>query len=341
VKILLASPTVRPALTGNAATAERWSLGLRARGHECVVTAVPATWTEHDFARVLDETRPDLVHLHHAVRAGRFVDVARGRAAVVVSFAGTDLASESPREVVLRAASSAHVLVAGGEDPEGVVSFLSPSLRARVRGIPKSVLLGNDPFDLRGGIGATPGELLVLLPAGVRAIKGPRFPIVPLERIRASGLPVRYVLLGPIIEPDEGEALERAFAPRPWCSRLEVAPGQVAAALRAADLVLNCSRIEGFSNALAEALACGRAVLASDNPGNRAAVVPGKTAVLYREGDPVDFEEKALSLLRDPERRRALGDAALADAARRFDPDREMAALLAAYRDALEIAAKA
>lgn len=104
MKILLATPTARPATTGNAATAERWANALRARGHDCTVVAPPASWEGRDFARVLDAERPDVVLLHHAVRCGRFVDEAHARAAVVVSFAGTDLAPEAPREIVLRAA---------------------------------------------------------------------------------------------------------------------------------------------------------------------------------------------------------------------------------------------
>ena len=91
MKVVLASPSVRPALTGNATTVDRWARGLRARGHDAVVLEVPRAWSGRDFARAVDGARPDVVHLHHAERCGRFVDEARARASVVVSFAGTDL----------------------------------------------------------------------------------------------------------------------------------------------------------------------------------------------------------------------------------------------------------
>lgn len=204
--------------------------------------------------------------------------------------------------------------------------------------MPKGVVLGAEPFDLRARIGAAASDLVVLLPAGVRPVKATRFPVAPLERLRASNLAVRYVVLGPVLDADEGEALARDFASRPWCARLEATPAAVPAALRAADLVLNCSRIEGFSNALAEALACGRAVLASDNPGNRAAVEPGRTAILYRSGDASDFEARASELLRSPARRRELGEAARADSLKRFDPSREIDSLIAIYQEALATA---
>ncbi len=175
----------------------------------------------------------------------------------------------------------------------------------------------------------------------MRPVKRPRFPIAPLERLREAGLAVRYVVLGPVLDADEGAALEKDFATRPWCSRLEARPGEVASAVREADLVLNCSVVEGFSNAVAEALACGRAVLASSNAGNLNAIEDERTGVLYREGDGREFEAKARRLLEDRTLRARLGDAARAMAARRFDPAREIDALLERYAFALAEARRA
>ncbi len=210
----------------------------------------------------------------------------------------------------------------------------------RLRAVPRGVELGTEPFDLRRRIGAAADDLVVLLPAGVRPVKAPRFPIVPLERLRTSGLPLRYVVLGPMLDRDEGQALDRELASRPWCSRLEARPGEVASALAAADLVLNCSLVEGFSNAVAEALAAGCAVLAADNSGNRAAIEDGKTGALYRTGDPEDFTARARPLLDDTSIRRSLGAAARAMARERFDSGREIDALLELYRAALALAGR-
>jgi glycosyltransferase involved in cell wall biosynthesis len=198
-----------------------------------------------------------------------------------------------------------------------------PDVAPRVLSVPKGVLLGTEPFDLRHGS----RDLFVVLPAGVRAVKQPRWPIRPLEALRREGLAVRYLVLGPELEAEEARALARDFEARPWCSRLEVPPDAMPAALAASDLVVNCSRVEGFANALAEALAEGCCVLAADLPGNRAAL--GPSGVIFDGED--DFRAKARALLLDPEERRRLGEAARHDAARRFDPEREIDALLGAY----------
>lgn len=336
MKILIATPSARPALTGNATTADRWATGLRARGHDVTVVATPAAWRRADFERALPDKKgppADVIHLLHAWKCGRFVEAARARAKrVVVSFAGTDLdplLDAAHRRVVHHACERAHVLLAAGDDAGPIVARALPDFAARVLSVPKGVRLAAPPsashFDLRDGS----RDLFVVLPAGVRAVKQPRWPLRALERLRAGGLSVRYVVLGPELEAKEAEALAREFADRPWCSRREAPPEAVPGALDDADLVINCSRVEGFSNALAEALMVGSCVLAVDLPGNRAAL--GSSGILF--SDEEDFFTKARALLSDTEMRRRLGEGAKRDARRRFDPDREIDALLRAYEN--------
>ncbi len=331
MKIVIATPSARPALTGNATTADRWARGLRARGHDVTVLAVPPEWKRADFEAALPAA--DVIHLLHAWKTGRFVNEARARARVVVSFAGTDLEpglDSAKARTVRNACEHAHALAAAGDDAALVVARALPDVAPRVVSVPKGVRLEAAPeegaFDLRRGS----RDPLVLLPAGVRAVKQPRWPIKPLERLRAEGLEIRYVVLGPELEEAESAALARDFATRPWCSRVEAPPDAAPSALASADLVLNCSKVEGFSNALAEALVLGCCVLAIDVPGNRAAL--GSSGVIFTDAE--DFVSKARTLLRDPQQRRRIGEGAKRDARRRFDPEREIDALLKAYEKA-------
>jgi glycosyltransferase involved in cell wall biosynthesis len=82
-----------------------------------------------------------------------------------------------------------------------------------------------------------------------------------------------------------------------------------------ADIVLNCSLAEGgMANSVLEALACGRAVLASDIEGNRSLIDNGVTGLLF--SGPGDFAGKAARLLGDPALRQKLGEAGRARASR-------------------------
>jgi glycosyltransferase involved in cell wall biosynthesis len=106
-------------------------------------------------------------------------------------------------------------------------------------------------------------------------------------------------------------------------------------AYEGADVVLNASRVEGLSNALLEASAAGRAVLASCIPGNQGAVrgessgPPG--GLLYDPTDPRDFTAKALLLLDDPALRAEFGRGGLVRASALPSPEEEAAALAAVY----------
>ena len=88
---------------------------------------------------------------------------------------------------------------------------------------------------------------------------------------------------------------------------------ELAARLRAADLVLVPSRSETFGLIALEAQACGTPVVAARVPGLE--VVVGGGGVLVDGHDPADHARAVLALLADPARMAAARDAGLADAA--------------------------
>ena len=69
-------------------------------------------------------------------------------------------------------------------------------------------------------------------------------------------------------------------------------------AMAEADLILNHSVSEGMSNALIEALAVGRPVLARNIPGNTEILLPEKTCMIYDTDQ--EFIESALRFLSNP-----------------------------------------
>ncbi len=84
------------------------------------------------------------------------------------------------------------------------------------------------------------------------------------------------------------------------------------------DLFVSPSLFEGMPNALLEAMAAGRAVVASAVDGIEEVVTSPELGALVPPGDVNALREEISSLLRDPERRRRMGDSAAEHVAANF-----------------------
>ncbi|MEW5947368.1 MAG: glycosyltransferase family 4 protein [bacterium] len=88
--------------------------------------------------------------------------------------------------------------------------------------------------------------------------------------------------------------------------------------LAAADAFVLPSLVEGFPNALLEAMAAGLPCAASDLPGCRELISNGDNGLLFDPLDTADVARKIAELLDDPNLRKRLGDAARAAAREKF-----------------------
>jgi len=105
-------------------------------------------------------------------------------------------------------------------------------------------------------------------------------------------------------------------------------------ALRALDVVVHASTApEPFGLVIAEAMACGRAVVASAAGGAAELFTPGRDALAHRPGDDRGLADCLARLAYDPALRAALGEAARKTAVARFDSARMIAEWLPIYRD--------
>jgi glycosyltransferase involved in cell wall biosynthesis len=106
-----------------------------------------------------------------------------------------------------------------------------------------------------------------------------------------------------------------------------------ASILAASTFAVHPSHEEGFSNVILEAMAAGKAVVATRVGGNPEAVVDGETGALVPPGAPPCLAEALLALLREPEITRAMGEAGRRRVVERFSVDRMVREIGTLYED--------
>jgi glycosyltransferase involved in cell wall biosynthesis len=156
-------------------------------------------------------------------------------------------------------------------------------------------------------------------------------------------LPVRgYIIGGAVYRTDNSQfsidalmryAAERGVANRVGFTGFVEHPED---ALRSLDVVVHASTSpEPFGLVIAEAMACGRAVIASNAGGAREIFTPGVDALVHVPGDSKDLAARIIELARDPQARQRIGQAGRLTAERRFDRARLAADLVPVYRNAV------
>jgi glycosyltransferase involved in cell wall biosynthesis len=142
-----------------------------------------------------------------------------------------------------------------------------------------------------------------------------------------QGLPVRAYVIGDAIYQTAGSQYSidelRSMALRLGISEkvgFTGLVGEPAAALRALDIVVHAStRPEPFGLVVAEAMACGRAVIASLAGGVTEIIDPPADALAYPPGDAAALAERIERVVIDRDLRAQLGVASRAAAVQRFD----------------------
>jgi glycosyltransferase involved in cell wall biosynthesis len=155
-----------------------------------------------------------------------------------------------------------------------------------------------------------PGAHVVLTSAKLERGKGHDVALAALHQLRQRGLAIAYVVCGDgVLEPELRALAARYSLPVRFTGLLDI--DALVAALSAADLVVHPSMREIFPNAVGEAMACARAVVAVDAGGTGELLgTDGMTGVLVPAKDPAAMASAVAQMLDDAPRRARIGSAA-------------------------------
>jgi glycosyltransferase involved in cell wall biosynthesis len=174
--------------------------------------------------------------------------------------------------------------------------------------------------------------LVVLTSAKLEANKGHAVAIAALNRVHPETGSLTYVVCGNGAREHEIRQLA-AVGSVPVCFTGLLEIDELVGALSAAHLVIHPSLNEIFPNAVGEAMACARPVIAADAGGTGELLGrDGTTGILVPANDPESLARTVAELLGDADRRARLGAAAR----RRIESHFTLERMIDGYESALE-----
>jgi glycosyltransferase involved in cell wall biosynthesis len=289
------------ASTGNYVTAHRLQTGLQKIGLAVELLAVDPDEPEIITTKVA-AFNPDQLLLLHAWRCGKpWLASAATFCPTTVLLTGTDINHdindfEKGPQTTLVLQKAAAIVSQNRLIFEATLSQ-SPAWIERLHYIPPGFFLGCMPYPLRQKHSIPKEAILFLHPAGIRPVKANLELLKLCDSLALCNKNFVIAFCGPPLNPDYFSEFLTAIEQRPWSRYLGTIPADaMPAAMAEADLILNHSHSEGISNALLEAVAIGRPVLARNIPGNAEILGKGKLNQLY--DSDADFIKQAQGFLR-------------------------------------------
>jgi glycosyltransferase involved in cell wall biosynthesis len=333
--------------------------GLRAIGHRAALVAHPdgelrrrasegleliplAPRTEMDLsaawrlARVVKKLRPDVVHAHdpHGIAmAALALSFAGGAAAPVLvasrrvdfHLKGNSLSRWKYRQVDCFIAASEMIrrlLVADGIPAERTTTVHE--------GIDVEHVAAAGPVNLHEAFWLPHQAPIVGNVAALVPHKGQRYLIDAAHLVVQHVPDARFVILG---EGELRDHLERQIREH-HLEKHVLLPGfrtDVLGCIKGFDLFAMSSVTEGLGTSLLDAMACGKATVATDTGGIPEVVEPGVTGTLVAPRDSRAMAAAIVALLSDASLRQRMGAAGLARVRARFTVERMIAETAAAY----------
>jgi glycosyltransferase involved in cell wall biosynthesis len=298
-----------------------------------------------DILRLLRRLRPDVLHLvtvKPVLYGGIAARITQAPAVVMaISGLGHVFAVDNPRTRSVRRLVLAAYRLALGRDGLKVIfqNGADRDVLVKRAGLAseKAVMIRGSGVDLNAfrPVPEPSGTPVVVFASRLLKSKGVGEFVEAARLLRQRGVAARFQLAGEIDPDNAGSATAAELGLWRSSGLVEILGHRkdVANVLAASNLVALPSYYgEGLPKVLAEAAACGRAVVTTDMPGCRDAVEPNVTGILVPPRDAVALADAIQQLLDDPERRRCMGTAARSFAEREFGLERIVDEHLALYR---------
>jgi glycosyltransferase involved in cell wall biosynthesis len=184
---------------------------------------------------------------------------------------------------------------------------------------------------MRARLGVEPADTVVGIIANLLPVKDHASLLRAIASLAPGRPGLRLVLVGDGPERPALESLARELAIEErvrFAGRIVNKPNLH----HAFDVSVLCSRSEGLSNSVLEAMAAGRPVVATDVGAIGDAVLDGVTGRLVPAGRPEALAGALGEVLRDPDRAVEMGERGRARARETYSPEAALSALEALYR---------
>lgn len=335
MKIALLTPCYYPFVRGNAVTVRRIEKRLAAKG--CEVKVFPLdTFTAEDTLKGVKSFNADIIHAFHGHiggRIARLIGETLGRP-YIITLTGTDVyeaLQDSRRDVTVSSLENAAAVVAFHESIEQRLLEDLPGLSDKTSVIAQGVEIPVCNHFHHSEFKPGEGDIVILLPAGLRPVKNVAFAMPVLARMHERGARLYFVLVGPILHRGYAAEVLAQMEKYPFAHYFgEVGHKAMGWFYEHADIVLNTSSYEGgMANTVLEAMFEGKPVLGSNIDGNRSVITDGVSGLLYN--GECDFQEKLEMLMGDAKLRERLGANARKYVKENFPPEKEADAYIGLY----------
>ncbi len=342
MKIAFITPCYYPFVRGNSVTVRRIEKYLKASGCEVEIFALDIV-TAEDTLKGVRRFAPDIVHSFHAFAGGRIARLISETVNLpyLITLTGSDVyeaLQDSRREETVAALDGAAALVTFHKSIKFRLLESLPLLEGKICVIAQGVEVPGSNYLHHDDYRPTEEAKVILLPAGLRPVKNVTFAPPLLAKLYARGIPLYFVLVGPVLHGGYTAEVLAEYEQFPFAHYFgEVGHDAIGWYFNQADIVLNTSCFEGgMANTLLEAMAMGKPVLASNIEGNRSVIKDFITGLLY-QGE-ADFLEKIERLILDVTLREKLGKNGKRFVLKNFMPEKEAASYLKLYARILGLA---